>query len=346
LLNEAEQQALRGLSVFRGGCTLEAAQAVVNTSGRVLTSLVHKSLLRWGWAQGEVGRYEIHELLRQFAAEQLDTAPDERVVLEARHSDYYLNFVQERERRLARNEPSQAAEEIRGEIDNVRQAWAWAATQTHISELARSVYGLWQFYWLTGLSSEGEQAFGLAAECVRRRMSGLESAQEVRSCQSLSSKLLAGQAHFTNLQAKYDHAIPLAQQAVALGEASRNHTGAAMGYVRWGQALFRKGLCIDARPHFERALHLARVAQSNDPDGESLSDLEWDALVWLGFVATSQGDYDEARNHLAQGLRICQTLGNRRGECRCFIDIGEIAMTVGDYAAASTYFQGALCLAH
>jgi tetratricopeptide (TPR) repeat protein len=119
-----------------------------------------------------------------------------------------------------------------------------------------------------------------------------------------------------------------------------------MGYVRWGQALIRKGLCIDARPHFERALHFARVAQSIGSDSESLSDLEWDALVWLGFVATSQGDYDEARTHLAQGLYICQTLGNRRGECRCFIDTGEIAMTVGDYAAASTYFQAALRLAH
>jgi hypothetical protein len=51
----------------------------------------------------------------------------------------------------------------------------------------------------------------------------LEPAQDVRNCQSLSSRLLAGQAHFLNLQAKYDHAIPLAQQAVGLGEASRDH---------------------------------------------------------------------------------------------------------------------------
>jgi predicted ATPase len=75
LLNDAERQTLRGLSVFRRGCTLDAAQAVVNASLPVLTSLVHKSLLRWSWGQGEVGRYEIHELLRQFAAEQLDAAP-------------------------------------------------------------------------------------------------------------------------------------------------------------------------------------------------------------------------------------------------------------------------------
>jgi tetratricopeptide (TPR) repeat protein len=125
------------------------------------------------------------------------------------------------------------------------------------------------------------------------------------------------------------------------------------GMCDGGQALFRKGLCIEARPHFERALHFARATPSIDPDGESVAALEWealvlewDALVWLGFVATSQGDYDEARTHLAQGLQICQTLGNRRGECRCFIDTGEIAMTVGDYAAASTYFQAALRLAN
>jgi predicted ATPase len=136
LLNDVERQVLRQLAVFRGGCTREAAQAVVGAALPVLTSLVHKSLLRWGQAQGGTGRYEMHELLRQFAAEQLDG--DECTAAEARHSAFYLAFVAARERRMARNEPREAAAEIQGEIDNIRQAWAWAARQCEIQALDAS----------------------------------------------------------------------------------------------------------------------------------------------------------------------------------------------------------------
>src|SRR5262249_50315025 len=91
LLNDIERQVLRQLAVFRGGCTREAAQAVVGAALRVLTSLEHKSLLRWGRRQRGTGRYEMHELLRQFAVEQL--GGDERIAVEARHSAFYLAFV-------------------------------------------------------------------------------------------------------------------------------------------------------------------------------------------------------------------------------------------------------------
>src|SRR5262245_9150290 len=163
LLNDAERQALRGLSVFRGGFTREAAEVVVGASLRVLTRLMHKSLLRWSEAGGIGGRYDIHELLRQFAAKQLD-ASDDRAAVEARHGEYYLNFLAERERRLARNQPREATAEIRAEIDNVRQAWIWAVSQAHIQALDRAAFSVWQFYTLTGLWSDGEGPFLFAIE--------------------------------------------------------------------------------------------------------------------------------------------------------------------------------------
>src|SRR5262249_357065 len=144
LLNDAERHSLLGLSVFRGGFIREAADVVVGASLRVLTRLMHKSLLRWSEAGGIGGRFDIHELLRQFAAEQLD-ASGERAAVEARHGEYYLHFVAERERRLARNQPREAAAEIRAEIDNVRQAWIWAASQAQAAVLEDSAYGVWQY---------------------------------------------------------------------------------------------------------------------------------------------------------------------------------------------------------
>jgi len=84
-------------------------------------------------------------LLRQFAAEQLTARPDEHAAMEGRHSAFYCAFVEQRGRRLARHEPQQAAAEIRTEINNVRPAWAWAATHARADDLDRSLYGLWQF---------------------------------------------------------------------------------------------------------------------------------------------------------------------------------------------------------
>ena len=68
-LDKTERDVLSKLSVFRGGFTREAAQAVAGANLRQLAQLVNKSLLQFGKEQN---RYSIHELLRQFGAEKLD----------------------------------------------------------------------------------------------------------------------------------------------------------------------------------------------------------------------------------------------------------------------------------
>src|SRR5262249_43916536 len=134
LLTPAEQQVLRQLAIFCGGFTREAAEQIAGASLRVLTGLVQKWLIRRTDASSPlVARYDLHELLRQFAADKLHTAVQETAAVAERHSAYYLNFVAVRERMLTRDQPRQAIEEIQREVDNVRQAWTWAVT--HIEQL-------------------------------------------------------------------------------------------------------------------------------------------------------------------------------------------------------------------
>ena len=279
-------------------------------------------------------------MLRQFAAEQLDTVADEHEVVGERHSEFYLNFVAERERRLARNEPREAAAEIRGEIDNVRQAWAWAAAKARADDLDRSLYGLWQFYWLTSLSLEGEDRFGMAAEHIRQAR-GLDEAKR----HGLLSKLLAVQALFMNRQCTYDRAIQVAQQAIREGQAGGNAIGEAMGYACWGQALYRKGLMRDARPHIARALDLSRDARRSGIDLELLCEVKLEALQWLGMLDKDAGDYQASRAHLIEAMKMCDRLDKRREECRYLVDLGEIALILGDYATATASSGAALRVA-
>lgn len=193
---------MRGLSVFRGGCTPEAAQAVVNASLRVLTSLAHKSLLRWSWAQGEVGRYVIHELLRQFAAHSLDAAPAERTAAEARHGTYYLAFV--------------------------------AARAT---ELAQAAYGWWQFCLLTGQDPESRHMFGLAVARLRSALNQASTdALSDRQHQRGLSTLLAIHANHLFSNAPYEQMAAEAREAIEMGAASQGLEGEMLGHYLLGRA--------------------------------------------------------------------------------------------------------------
>jgi predicted ATPase/transcriptional regulator with XRE-family HTH domain len=192
LLTEQEQDGLAALAVFRGSFTHDAATHVAGASLLTLRSLVDKSLLTY-----TAGRYELHELLRQFAEEQLNLAGDKQVVTAARHSTYYLHFVAARELRLAGHEAHQAADEITTEFNNIRQAWTWAATHLRLDELDSSLYALWRFYLLNGASSEGEQLFRLASDQINA--AGTTLTQTLRS-RSLLSKLLTMRAMFLKRQ--------------------------------------------------------------------------------------------------------------------------------------------------
>jgi predicted ATPase/WD40 repeat protein/DNA-binding SARP family transcriptional activator len=349
LLNEAEQRVLCQLAVFHGGFTRQAAEAIAGASLPVLTNLVHKSLLQRTEASStSMGRYEMHELLRQFAAEQLAAAPDEGTTVAGQHSAFYLAFVTARERGLARNKPREAAAAIQAEIDNVRQAWAWAARQACMGELNGSAYSLWQFYVFRGLIAEGEQVFNLAAECVHASLQpATEAAREtgVQGAYHVLSKLLAIRASLLMSQSKYDQALTSAQQAISWGQICGGIEGEALGYLVQGQALRQKGQTAEARSRLEHAASLAHRYQCINAPLECLFETEWRSYTWLASIALTQEEYSTARSYLEQGLQICQALGKLRGQVTCLSDLAHLAKVMGDYAAAQRDGEQALRLA-
>jgi predicted ATPase/DNA-binding SARP family transcriptional activator len=340
-LAEAEQRVLARLSIFAGGFDRAAALAVAEARTATLAALVDKSLLRRVGA----GRYTMHELLRQFAAARL-TDVGERAALEAQHSTYYLRLVSEREQRLTRNAPQAAAAEVRAELDNVRQAWVWAARHAQLDALAESAYALGQFYMLSGLLAEGTQALALAAghvDALLSHLPGDEAAQ--RQGQQLLSLLLSFGAMGLNLQSAYDQALPLAQRAVELGEASGGAAGQTMGALVWGEVLTRRGQLRDAQPLFDEALRqMWRATDGQAPSGV-LGEIEWRAEVWLGIVAMLQDNYAEAKRRIATGLDICRRQTALIGEVTCLHRLAAIALAVEDYRDARNVAEQALDLA-
>src|SRR5512134_3600044 len=117
------------LSVFRGGFTLEAAEAVAGATPDVLAALAGKSFLQ----RRSPERHELHPLLQHYAAEKLAASPVRRTSGLERHSRYYLTFLERHRTALVGAAVAGARAAIEGEIENVRAAWHWAVTHAGLA---------------------------------------------------------------------------------------------------------------------------------------------------------------------------------------------------------------------
>jgi len=151
------------LSVIQGGCRREAATAVAAATLPILTTLVDKSLLRLG----ENGRYQIHELLRQFAAEKLADSPDILQQTRALHAHYYTRFLGDRFAEMTGGDQQMAVQEVAAELENVRAAWQWAVSQRDGPTLAYAVTTLHTFYQYQGRFREGVDALQTAVAALQ-----------------------------------------------------------------------------------------------------------------------------------------------------------------------------------
>ncbi len=150
LLTDEQRSAFSQLSVFRGSFDRSAAVAVTGADLRLLSELVAKSLLR----RPDFGRFELHELLRQYAAEQLRRSPGEEADARERHAHHYAAMLLEREAALMGSNLAVARDELRGELDNLRAAAEWILAeddeQVALPVLEAFYTFLWMHSWFEG----------------------------------------------------------------------------------------------------------------------------------------------------------------------------------------------------
>ncbi|HSH03977.1 MAG TPA: BTAD domain-containing putative transcriptional regulator [Anaerolineae bacterium] len=139
-LTVEEQRVLACLSYFRGGVTAEAAEVVVGTTVRTLAGLVERSLV----GVGRNGRYDLHELMRQYAAEELGAEATE--ALATAHAEYYQHWLTGCQQVWATGGRGELLVEIEAEIDNVRRAWRWGMAEGDVSFLTTLLLTSW-FFW-------------------------------------------------------------------------------------------------------------------------------------------------------------------------------------------------------
>ena len=163
-LNEKERRVFKRLSVFRGGFRREAAERVAGASLITLTALADKSLLRWE----PEGRYQMHELLRQYAAEQLVLSPEDVAQAYDAHCAFYADFLNKRLEDLRGGRQREAIAEIAAELENIRAAWQWAVELADVAAIEKAREALGLFFQFQGRYLEATRALEEAVECLRR----------------------------------------------------------------------------------------------------------------------------------------------------------------------------------
>jgi len=298
LLTEREQGAFQALSVFSGGFTRAAAELVSGASLQDLRALTDKSLLQITPS----GRYEIHELLRQYGAEKLHSLRDAAADVRNRHCAYYTDALHCWEADLTGARQQLALVEMEADSENIRAAWTWAVEQAQVERLDRAMEGLQHFCWHSGRFQEGEAALQAAAAAMA---SAAETVVDQAACLRVQVRALAWQSNFQRAMGERDTAVRLQQQCLAILRApalAGSDTRLERAILTWAVGVT---ICMDdyeqGRQRFEESFSLFREL-----------DHRW-GMAWAlnasGNMSMFLGAYGDAWRRLEEGLAIYRALG-------------------------------------
>ncbi|MBN1137863.1 MAG: tetratricopeptide repeat protein [Anaerolineae bacterium] len=308
MLGEAERQAFAALSVFRGGFTREAAQQVAGADLEMMRGLVHKSFL----TGDEHGRHQMHELLRQYGAEQLARTPEEEWVVRDRHCAHYASTLQRWVADLKSSRQQAALTEMQADIDNARVAWEWAVGGEQLEWLSQAMEGLGLFYDSKALYQDGVSAFRMAADRLAgqpHHVRWVDGSSEVSaSCLLVRARALTWQSRFCHRLGRNKVARELLRESLDLLEAL---TSADTRRER-AFALFVMGQIEDLSGERQNAWepYMQALALYRELDGR------WEIAEILDLatnVPMSQGEFDVARELLQEAVAIRRELGDQRG---------------------------------
>jgi len=326
LLNAEEQELLRKLSVFHGGFDRQAAEQVCGARLPDLSSLVDKSLIHRLSAR----RYELHELIRQYAYEKFELDLDVLRHTRDRHSHYYLALLQTKEAGLKSQAQKEVSQELVQEIDNLSAAWDWALRSLNLEDVRNSLRCLYWFYEVRGHLAEGVSVFHEASQKLKA------ATDPDVSLRQITGHCLAIEGWFAFRLGKFTEARHLLDTSLTLLEAAPNSLALNEARAFLGAFSYISG-------EYERSIELLSLAVEY---GRTSGDhwLTAQTLGSLGRVAQLSGDYGKAHTLYRESLDCWELIGDLRGRTYALAFLGNIEVSLGDYPESARHLQQSLDL--
>ncbi|GCE15451.1 LuxR C-terminal-related transcriptional regulator [Tengunoibacter tsumagoiensis] len=330
LLDADEQRLFRQLSVFAGGCTLEAIEAVCAAVDPqtpaiwqldAIASLIDKSLLQQTEHETADPRLVMLETIQEYGQETLAAAGEAEVTRTA-HAHYYLALAETAKQ--AWNSPQQAAwfARLEQEQGNLRAATNWLLEQGETDGVFRLLIALWWFWYAHEYRREGWNWLSRALE----QSAGGEVSLRARVLWAAGS--LAGSlGHFEQGEALCQESLALFRRLAdmqGMGEASFHL--AHLTFARWDLAT--------ARRQFEESLVFFG-------EGGDKTLMAW-ALGALALVVLYQGEYARVQPLAVQAGEMCQVVGDMTGIAMSLITQARAALWQGELVQAQTLVEKSL----
>ncbi len=327
LLDSAEEAVFKRLSIFRGGFTLEAALDVVDASLMALAGLVEKALL---WLTPN-GRYQMHELLRQFAHKQLASNLQEESTIRRRHSVYYLRLLSTRAPLLISKTRRVTVEEMGQESENLRLAWDWAVQQLNLEFLNQAIEPLYHFYQIQSRYQEGKDLFSRAWASLQQSSATREESLK----NDVSVRILARSGAFSYFLCEYDAASQSLQECVTLAQSLDQRREVAFVLNLLGQLAVWRGEQERATEYLLQSLAISRELGDTSGAASALDKL-------ANFTHATFGEYAESKQLAAQSLALSRELGRLDWVASALDTLGYITFCLGEYDEAAIYYRESL----
>ncbi len=325
LLQEDERQVFKQLSIFRGGFTAEAALAVAGASLRTLLSLQRKSLLSRGEVAVISSWYNIHEALRQFAAEALAAKTGEAAEAGARHSAFYLALAEEAAPKYHSRDQVKWLNYIEREHDNIRAALAWLEQHGNLEAALRLAGALRFFWYVRGYHTVGSEQL---MQVLRRLEETGPSLARIQALNDAGYLLwVRGQEHA---------ARELLEEALTQSRLIENQPGTAFALRYLGAVSNAHGEYARATNFLEESLAIWRQLQKENDIGL--------ALMYLGDSMIGLENYERAKTLFLESTRILKHLGNTSVLPYPLRRLGYESHRVGEVARAVTFYAESMAL--
>ncbi len=330
LLSPAEQQMFRGLAVFAGGCTLEAAEAVYGAGDSSLDilnglgSLVDKSLLRRQDDDLGEPRFAMLETIRECGLEHLESSGEAEQARKT-HAGYFLQLVQAAEPHLTGQQQQEWLARLEREHDNLRAALAWAQETGEVASGLTFSAAVWRFWYTHGYICEGRN-------WLEQFLDQTAADDQVKA--EVRARALGGAATLASTQNDLASATKLAEESLALSRDLSDDKGIASALTILGSLALHQGEGIRAQRLFEEALVLNRAWHDPWTLGRTLS--------FLGQSAYLQGDYARAEEIFRESLAQLQELRSTSHSAVTLLYLGHVAREQGFFDQALAYYHAGL----
>lgn len=334
LLDNEEKRAFQRLSVFVGGCTLEAAERVCNANADLerdildeVSSLVEKSLLRQEEAAGDA-RFTMLETIREFGAEQL-AAEGEADDIRREHAQFYRGLTEEAVAKLTGAQQATWLQRLEVEHGNLRAALEWLAEEADDKPVSawQMAGQLWRFWATRGYLTEGLERLTALLD--------LPSYDTSREAQAAHAQALHAAGNMANLQANYTLTREFYEQSLAIRRQLNDKVGIARLLNNLGVVARFENDHSTARQLYEESLILLRELNDRPAVAQTLNNL---ALI------VRHEDLPGARKLLEESLNLRRSLKDKWGIANSLSSLGDVTLDMGDLTAARKILMESLTL--